>query len=124
MYSTSHEDDSSNDKTTSAGERVAQVLQSRFDHGDNDTRPIGGISIETHSRRHRSVETTSVSSKFYTASSRASSRCRPAKGRKVYGGATCDEDLLISIEADFSRDEVHADLGAWRRSLRSRFPPC
>ena len=28
------------------------------------------------------------------------------------------------LDVDFSEDKVHMDLGARRRSLRPRFPPC
>ena len=37
---------------------------------------------------------------------------------------TLAEDLLIDIKVDFSRDEIHPDLGAQRCSLRPSFPPC
>jgi len=73
VYATSHGDDSSDDETTLASERVAQVLQSHFDRGDDDTRPIGSISMETRSKRCRSVMTASVSSKSHTVSCGASS---------------------------------------------------
>lgn len=33
------------------------------------------------------------------------------------------EDLIIDIDDDFSRDEVHADLGVQRHNLRPRVPP-
>ena len=79
--------------------------------------------METQSRRRHSVETASVSSKSRTISSRASSRHKLATGRGAFGGVTRAEDLLIDIEANFSEDKVHMDLGAQRRSLRPRFLP-
>ena len=44
-------DDSFNDETASAGEQLARVLQSRFNCGEEDTGPVGSISIEMRSRR-------------------------------------------------------------------------
>ena len=73
-------------------------------------------------RRHL-VETASVSSESRIVSSEASSRRRPARGKRASGGEMQAEDLIIDIDADFSREEVHADLGARRRNLRSKFPP-
>ena len=79
--------------------------------------------METRSKRRHSVETASVFSKSHTISSRASSRHKLATGRGASDGVTQAEDLLIDIEADFSEDKVHMDLGAQRRSLRPRFLP-
>ena len=73
MYAVSHGDDSSDDETASAGKQVARVLQSRFDHREEDTSPADDISIKKRSRRRRSIETANASSKSYTISSRASS---------------------------------------------------
>ena len=123
MYATSHGDDSSDDETTSAGERVARFLQSHLNRREEDIGLTGGISIETHSRRRRSVEMANVSFESHIVSGRSSSRCRPARGRGASGGEMRAEDLVIDIKVDFSRDEVHLDLGAWRCSLRPRFPP-
>ena len=48
-----------------------------------------------------------------------------ATGRGTSRGETPAEDLLFDIEADlFGEEEIYPDLGAWRRSLRLRFPPC
>ena len=66
---------------------------------------------------------TSVSSESRTISSGASLLHGPVTRRGAFRGVTLAKDLLIDIDADFSRDEVLPDLGAWRRSLRSRFPP-
>ena len=93
MYATSHGDDSSNDETVSAGEQVARVLQSHFDHREKDTGPASAISIEMLSRRRRSVETASSSSKSHTVSSRASSRRRLVRGRGASGGDVRDDDI-------------------------------
>ena len=123
MYATSHGDDSSDDETASAGERVARFLQSRFNRREEDIGLTGDISIETHSRRRRSVEMANVSFESHIVSSRASSRCRPARGRGASGGEMRAEDLIIDIKANFSGDEVHLDLGTRRCSLRPRFPP-
>ena len=92
MYATSHGDNSSDDKTTSASKQVARVLQSCFNRVEKYIRPAYGISIETRSRRQRSVETASVSSKFCTVSSRASSRRRPTRGS---GAEMQAEDVLM-----------------------------
>ena len=62
--------------------------------------------------RQRSVKTANVSFESYTISSGASSWRRLARGRGASGGEMRAEDLLIDIDADFSRDEVHVDLGA------------
>ena len=37
VHATSHGDSSSDDETTSIGERVARVLQSHFNHGVDDS---------------------------------------------------------------------------------------
>ena len=50
ILATSHGGSSSDDETTSSNERVAQVLQSRFDHKNDNTKPASSISMETHSR--------------------------------------------------------------------------
>ena len=71
MYAMSHGDNSSDDETTLVGEQVARVLQSRFDRGEEDTRPASGISIESQSRKQCSIKMASVSSKSHTVSSRA-----------------------------------------------------
>jgi len=93
----SHGDDSSDDKTISTGERAAQVLQSHFDRGGDDSRPVDGIPMKARSRRRRSVEMASVSSKSRTISSRASSRHGPAIGRRACEGVMRAEHLLIDI---------------------------
>ena len=77
ILATSHGDSSSDDKTTLANERVARVLQSRFEHRDDDTKPAS---------RRRLVEIANVSSKSHTVSSGASSRCRPTTGTGAFGG--------------------------------------
>lgn len=66
-------DNSSDDKTASAGEQTARVLQSHFNCRGDDTELVNGISMETHSRRWRSIEMASVSFESHTVSSRASS---------------------------------------------------
>ena len=68
MYATSHGDNSSDDETASAIKQVAQILQSRFDHREEDIGPTSGISIETWSRRRRSVEIASALTKSHTIS--------------------------------------------------------
>ena len=98
MYATSHEDDSSDDE-------------------------IEFCKATLTAGRRRSVETANVSSKSHTVSSRASSWHRPAKRRGASRGDMRAVDLLINIDANFFGDEVHANLGARRRSLRPRFPP-
>lgn len=111
MGAMSHGDDSSDDETASTVEQVARVLQIHFDREEEDIGPSGGISIKTHSRRLRSVETASSSFESSTVASGASSRHRPVRGRGAFGGETRAEDLFIDIDDNFSRDEVHADLG-------------
>ena len=123
VYATSHGDDSSNDETASASKQVARFLQSRFNRREEDIGLTSSISIETHSRRRGSIEMANVSFESHIVSSKASSRCRPARGRGASGGEMRAEDLVIDIKADFSGDEVHLDLGARRCSLRPRFPP-
>ena len=93
MYATSHGDDSFDDKTASASEQVARVLQSPFNHREEDTGPAGDISIETQSRRRRSVEIANSSSKSHTVSSRASSRRRLVRGRGASEGDMRDDDI-------------------------------
>ena len=66
--------------------------------------------MEILSKRRRLVEMASISSKSHTVSSRASSWRRSAIGRWAFGGVTRAEDLLIDIEADFSRDKVRLGL--------------
>jgi len=95
MYATSQGDDSSDDKTASASKQVARVLQSRFDHGEEDTGPIGDISIETWSRRWCSIKTASVSFESYTVSNGATSLRSPTRGKGTSGGEMRAEDILI-----------------------------
>lgn len=106
-----------NDETASTHERADLVLQSHFNYRGDDTWLVGGISMETRSKR------ASVSFESNIISNGASSWRRPATERGASRGVTRVEDLLIDIEADFSGDEVHPDLGARRHSLRPRFPP-
>jgi len=102
---------------------VARVLQSRFDRREKDTKPASGISIEIRSRRQRSVETASVSSKSHIVSSKISSWRRPNRGRRAFGGEVRAKDLVINIDDKFPRDEVLPEFGTWRCNLRPRFPP-
>ena len=105
IYATSYGDASSDEETALVSEQAARVLQSHFDCEGDDTRPIGGIPIETRSRRQCSVETVSVSSESCTISNGASSCRRLAIGKGVFGEETPVEDLLFDIEADFSREK-------------------
>ena len=82
----SHGDDSSDDETISAGEQAARVLQSHFDCGEDDLRLVGGIPTKTQSRRWRSIEMASISTKSRTVSSGASSQHMPAVGRRASRG--------------------------------------
>ena len=59
---------------------------------EKDIRPAYSITIETQSKRQHSVETASVSSKFCTVSSRASSRRRPTRGS---GAEMQADDVLM-----------------------------
>ena len=72
VYTTSHKNDSSNDETALADEQVARVLQSHFHYKGDDPKPTGGIPIETHSWKRRSVETAYISFESHIVSSRAS----------------------------------------------------
>ena len=123
MYATSQGDDSSDDETTSASEQAARVLQSHFDCGGGNPRSISGIPIETKSRRRRSVEMASASSKSCTISSGTTSQRRPVKGKGAFGGEVRDDDILIDIDEVFTGPEVLPDFSTWRHSLRPRFPP-
>ncbi|KAK7839667.1 ribulose bisphosphate carboxylase large chain [Quercus suber] len=109
MYATSHGDNSSNDETASASEQVARVLQSRFNCGEEDTRPVGGISIETWSKKWCSVEMASVSYESRTISRGAYSRRKPARGRGSSEGEMRAKDLVIDIDADFPRKSFVAN---------------
>ena len=73
VYATSHGDSSFDDETTSAGKKVARVMQSHFNRGVYDTKPVGGIPMETQSRRRHSIEMASVSSESHTISNGVSS---------------------------------------------------
>ncbi|KAL0008420.1 hypothetical protein SO802_009922 [Lithocarpus litseifolius] len=80
IYATFHGDFSSNDETISTAKRAAQVLQSHFNRGGDDTRPISEIPMEIRSRRRRSAKTVRFSFESRTISSRASSWRRLAIG--------------------------------------------
>ena len=73
IHAATHRDSSSDDETTSAGKKVARVMQSHFDRGVYDTKPVGGIPMETQSRRRHSIEMASVSSESHTISNGVSS---------------------------------------------------
>ena len=121
VYATSHRDSSSNDEIVSISEQASQVLQSHFDRRGDDIRPIGRIPMETRSRRQRSTETVSASSKSRTIYNGDSSRRVLATGRETFGGEMLAEDLLFDIEVDlFGDDMVGPDSSARRRRLRPR----
>ena len=50
LYTSRGDSFSSDDEIVSAGEQVAQILQSQFDWGDDDIAPSGGVPIVHHTR--------------------------------------------------------------------------
>ena len=123
MYATSLGGDSSNDETALAGEQVARVFQSHCDLEGDDIGLVGGISIETRSRRWWSIETSSASSESHTISNRTNSRRKLVRGKGASGGAMQDDDILIDIDKVFARPKVLSEFNTQRRSLRPWFPP-
>ena len=123
MYATSQGDSSSNDETTLTSEQAARILQSHFDCGGGDPRSTNGIPMETRSRRRCSVEIAGALSKSRTVSSRTTSQCRLVRGKGAFRGEVRDDDILIDIDEVFARPKVLSKFGAWRHSLRLRFPP-